>query len=592
MPSLLTILTTLLLAWLSSYVYRFMRNYIWARKSGFPHFIVPWEQDHPVWMIISVPLRPWLKRNLPTFIYNRLVLTIYCFEFTEKLRVFREYGNAAGDKDGTKSYVMVTLGKYEFSTRDPELALEILRRTGDFQQQDAIGVFMDRFGRNLLSSDGEDWARQRRVVASTLNERISRTIWDETVKQTDGLLEEVGGSGEKGTVGLFDGMKKITINVLTGAGMGRSVAWEESEEGPDAKGGYRMSYIECVKVVIECVAGPIILPKWFLEWYPNFLPGADLLKRLSVAVDEFPKHTWELLGKEQQRMHHGSAESRSNIISQLLKASEEGEGEKRGKSLSDEEMLGNLFIFTGAGFDTTANTLSFALVLLARHPEWQDWLFKEVDVLLPTNTSSTEFAYTALFPKVTRILALMFETLRLYTPLVHLAKQNRSDLTITHPSNGQTYWFPKNTTVYVNSVAIHMDADVYRNVNLKPGEEPREDDELVFRPTRWLNADGTTLWSAPKGSFIPWSAGPRVCPGQKMAQVEFVAIFLKLFRQFRLEAVPSVVDGRQETRKEVEERLDARMQESFSILTLQMKDLYNVGEEKGVRIRLIKRSRA
>ncbi|KAF2171087.1 hypothetical protein M409DRAFT_19058 [Zasmidium cellare ATCC 36951] len=578
MPSPLTIITTLLIVYLTSYIYRLIRNYLLARKSGFPYFIVPWEQDHIIWMIISVPLRPWLKKNLPTFIYNRLVLTIYGFEFTEKLRMFQEYGG-----QDVQSYVMVTVGKYEFSTRDPELATEILRRTRDFQQQDAIGVVLDRFGKNLLSSDGEDWVRQRRVVASTLNERISKTIFEESVKQTEGLLGDVGGGEVTGK--LFDGMKKITINVLTGAGMGESVAWREDEdEGVKGKGGYRMSYIECVKVVIECVAGPIVLPKWFLEWYPSFAPGSDLLRRLNVAVEEFPRHTWELLDKEKQRMQHGSGESRSNIISQLLKASEDFEGEKKGgKALSDDEMLGNLFIFMGAGFDTTANTLSFALVLLARHPEWQDWLFTEIDDILPPPGS--ELSYTALLPKVTRILALMFETLRLYTPLIHLAKQTRAEQTIT-TSSGKTFWFPKNATVYVNTVAIHMDEKVYRNINLKPGEESKDNDELLFRPTRWLNADNTTLWTAPKGSFIPWSAGPRVCPGQKMAQVEFVSIFLRLFGEFRLEAVP--LKG--ETRREVEERLDARMQESFSILTLQMKDLYNVDEEeKGVRVRLVRR---
>ncbi|KAK4501848.1 hypothetical protein PRZ48_007657 [Zasmidium cellare] len=572
MPSLLTITFTLLLIYLTTHLYRLFHNYTLALKSGFPHFLVPFEQDHLIWIATSVPLRPWLKRNLPTPIYNRLVLTIYGFEFTEKLRIFNEYCG------GGKSYVMVTTGKYEFSTRDPELATEILRRTRDFQQQDSIGVVLDRFGKNLLSSDGEDWARQRRVVASTLNERISKTIFEESVKQTEGLLGDVGGGEVTGE--LFDGMKKITINVLTGAGMGESVAWKDDGKG---KGGYRMSYIECVKVVIECVAGPIILPKWFLEWYPKFLPGSDLLRRLDIAVEEFPKHTWELLEKEKQRMQHGTGESRSNIISQLLKASEDFEGEKKnGKALSDDEMLGNLFIFTGAGFDTTANTLSFALVLLARHPEWQDWLFTEIDALLPP--PGTELSYTALFPKVTRILALMFETLRLYTPLIHLAKQTRAEQTIT-TSNGKTYWFPKNATVYVNTVAIHMDSNVYRNINLKPGEKPSENDELLFRPTRWLDDDGVTLWSAPKGSFIPWSAGPRVCPGQKMAQVEFVSIFLRLFGEFRLEAVAS--EG--ETRAQVGERLDARMAESFSILTLQMKDLYNVEEEKGVGVRLVRR---
>lgn len=282
-------------------------------------------------------------------------------------------------------------------------------------------------------------------------------------------------------------------------------------------------------------------------------------------------------------LHEGEDGSRSNIISQILQASSEIEGEKKGgKALSVEEMIGNLFIFTGAGFDTTANTLSFALVLLARHPQWQTWLFEEIDCIMPRDTNELEYA--AIFPKALRVQAFMFETLRLFTPLIHLAKQNKTPQTIT-TSTGKTYWFPANSTVYINTVAVHMDKNVYRNVNLKPDEQLQDDDELVLRPTRWLNDDGS-LWHAPKGSFIPWSAGPRVCPGSKMAQVEFTSIFLTLFRKYRLEAVPE----KGESREELEARLDARMQESFSILTLQMQDVYNVDEEKGIRLKLSART--
>ncbi|KAK0940387.1 hypothetical protein LTR91_027204, partial [Friedmanniomyces endolithicus] len=81
-------------------------------------------------------------------------------------------------------------------------------------------------------------------------------------------------------------------------------------------------------------------------------------------------------------------------------------------------MLGNLFVFGAAGFDTTANTLSYALVLLARYPAWQAWLVEEVDRIFPAQpTSEQQLEYSAVFPQATRTLAFMYETLRLYTPL-------------------------------------------------------------------------------------------------------------------------------------------------------------------------------
>ena len=70
-----------------------------------------------------------------------------------------------------------------------------------------------------------------------------------------------------------------------------------------------------------------------------------------------------------------------------------------------------------------------------------------------------------------------------------------------------------------------------------------------------------------------------------MAQVEFTAIFLTLFRRHRIEVVPlkvrDGVDGgdgglREETREEVNARLDALMRDSISVLTLQMVGVYGV----------------
>ena len=587
MASFLTIVGTLVLLYCSSLVYSIIRNLLRAKKAGFPYVIIPWDQNHFIWMVISVPLRPWLIKTLPKWVYDRLGLTIYGFEFHEKLRPFEQYAAPQGND---KSYAIVTTGKFEISTRDPEIVAEVLRRPRDFMQVDITDLFMARFGHNVLTSNGDNWSRHRKIVAGVLNERVSKTVFNESIHQTEGMLDEVLGSGDVGeTSRIFDMMKKITINVLSGAGMGTNIAWTDKEK---AKPGFKMTYIEAVKHVVNGVTGPIILPQWFLSHYPSFLPGYETLKSLSYAVVEFPIHTRDLLDQERQRTLAGDGQTRSNIMSQLLQASEQGEGEKKGfKALSEDEMLGNLFIFTIAGFDTTANTLSYALVILSRYPSWQEWIFEEIDSIMPTDPS-TDLDYTALFPRTMRIQAFMFEVLRLFAPLIHIAKETKVPQTIT-TSRG-AFHFPAYTTVYLNTVGVHIDPDVWRNLNLAPNEARSETDELVFRPTRWLNpvSEAQAIFKPPKGAYVPWSAGPRVCPGQKMAQVEFVAIFLRLFQGHRIEAVRlKTAEGEVESRDMMERRLDARMRDSISILTLQMNDVYDVeeGQEKGLKLRLIRR---
>ena len=577
MPSFATIALALLGIYLSSFIYKFGRNYLQARKSGLPYFCVPWDQNHFLWMIVSVPSRPFLKKHLPAWIWDRLALTIYSFEHTEKLKPYEKYAAPQGNE---LTYVMVTTGLYEVSTRDPELAYEILRRPRDFMQHDLTKLFMAKFGNNVLSSDGDVWARQRKVVASTITERISRTVFNESILQAEGLLGEVIGDSEKSeTTKLFDMMKKITINVLSGAGMGESIDWKD-EKNSSPEPGFKMTYIQGVNVVIEAVTGPIIIPQWILNNWPTFLPGAKYLRKAGCAFEEFPIHTKALLEKEKQK-NSLEGKTRSNIMSQLLQASN-SETKNGERMLSDEEMVGNLFIFTAAGFDTTANTLSYALVLLARYPKWQEWLADEIDSIIPEEMNAAEMDYTSIFPKATRTLAVMLETLRLFAPAIHMSKQTQTEQTIT-TSRG-TFWFPAKATVYVNNIGLGLDPNAWRNLNLKAGETSSEIDETIFRPSRWINEDGT-LFQPPKGTFSPWSSGPRTCPGMKMSQVEFTSIFLMLFRRHRIEAVAS----KGESRNDVEARLERSMEDSIAILTLQMQNVYNQKEGEGIKIAVVKR---
>lgn len=573
MPSLITIIFTLLALYFTNSLYRFLRNLQHARNSGVSTIIaVPWDQNGALWMVSSVPLRPLLKRYLPDWLFNRVDLTIYGHEFHQQQQ-------HTAMKEG--SYVLVTPGAFEFVTKDPEVSVELMKRVGDFQSHEFTHLFLGRFGGNVFTSDGEDWARQRKVVASVINERVSKAVWRESLIQTEGLLKEAeGGGGE--TNRLFDGMKKITINVLSGAGMGARVSWEEEKE-EEVKPGFRMNYMQAVNVVIEGVTGPLIMPLWLLKGWPSFLPGKDFLHRVGCAVEEFPRHTRSMLEKERQRQQskEGEAGTQSNIMSQLIRANQAGDDDSKG--LSETEMVGNLFIFTAAGFDTTANTLAYALVLLCRYPEWQNWIFEELDTIIP---AGEDLDYASIYPRALRILAFMHETLRLFPPVIHLTKQTRTPQTLTTPS-GKTSRFPAKANIYVNTVATHLNPAVWRNLNLHESEKS-EKDEFVFRPSRWIT-EQKTLFSPPRGSFVPWAGGPRVCPGQKMAQVEFTAIFIGLLRRHRIEAVSKAGEG--EGKEEVERRLDGQMRDSMSILTLQMNGIYDrkEGDGEGFQVRLSRR---
>ena len=121
----------------------------------------------------------------------------------------------------------------------------------DFHQQPITTSILSVFGDNVLTTDGQIWSRHRKVVASVINERISKSVWDESVKQTQGMIRELFDNDDTKDVAssnqLPEMLKRITVLVLSGAGMGTSKSWEADQEEKPAR-GYRQTYIECTKL--------------------------------------------------------------------------------------------------------------------------------------------------------------------------------------------------------------------------------------------------------------------------------------------------------------------------------------------------------
>ncbi|KIW22830.1 uncharacterized protein PV07_11088 [Cladophialophora immunda] len=563
--SWVSILLTLYGLWVASTLWKLFKNYLSARKTGLPMVVFPLNNYHPIWMILSVPLRPLFEKLLPDWMYEPINLATYGFEFRSKTAVFAKRGPAI---------ILVTAGSNELSLMDPELASEVLKRIKDFPNTDIGGVILNIFGPSLITSDGENWARQRRLIAPNINEKISGLVFGESCRQAREMLGSYVGDLRGVTDDTMRGMKQIAINVLGTAGFGISRPWkEETSSRPE---GYRTTYMEATKTVVENIIESAVMPARLLT-LPIFAPS---WQNIGHAKNEFPLHTREMLENE-RKLQRDSPEPRSNLMSMLVRLADSSKpngdvGSKAGdlskagsQGLSEEEILGNLFIFTSAGFDTTANTMAYALALLATYPEWQDWLYEEIHAVVGA-TEAENLDYAEIYPRLPRCLALMLETMRFFPPLTHIAKQTNSthDVSITTPS-GRSYYIPTNTIIYINTVSLHLDPRTWG------------DDATTFRPSRWLLSPGLApsrtasaeytiaqnIRTMPKGTFLPWSSGPRACPGQKMSQVEFVSVFMTVFGRFRCEAVKVRPD---ETRDEIRRRFEAVMADSQPKLTLQM----------------------
>ncbi|KAI4911676.1 hypothetical protein J4E90_006493 [Alternaria incomplexa] len=324
----------------------------------------------------------------------------------------------------------------------------------------------------------------------------------------------------KGPAKIVLGLRTIAMNVLGRIAYGHDKPFALSQ--PSTKPSADISYVDAISLVTDKLIYAAFLPASFLCL--PFMPQVS--QRLGTALKRLPGLTQHMLNEERQNNASKSPHStqttespnnsRGTIMEELVRLSDQEKTRTDAstpdsldkvtkKFLTEEEIAGNLFIFTAAGFDTTANTMSYAVALLAVYPEWQAWIQTEIDTVLG-GPDMSPIDYASAFPKLVRCLAVMLETLRLYPPVTLLM---RSITTSQNLAFGDTsFQIAAPSTIYVNTAALHTSRSTWGS------------DALSFNPARWLQPDTTepTLITPAQGTFMPWSVGPRVCPGQKMSQ--------------------------------------------------------------------------
>jgi hypothetical protein len=207
-----------------------------------------------------------------------------------------------------------------------------------------------------------------------------------------------------------NGLRGIAMNVLRQTAYGQPKAWNCMELPRDPKA--RISYTDSISLCTELLVIAALVPTDLLSL--PIMP--KLVQTLGTALKKLPLLTREMLDQERAEAASGS-KSHDNIMSMLVRLSDQGKNQASGKPagnaqyLSEDEIRGNLFIFTAAGFDTTANTMSYAIALLAAHPEWQEWLNEELDFVLGKASISDSLDYNTIFPRLGRCLALMVRTI-------------------------------------------------------------------------------------------------------------------------------------------------------------------------------------
>ena len=314
----------------------------------------------------------------------------------------------------------------------------------------------------------------------------------------------------------------------------------------------------------------------------------------------------------------------AGITGETLNASSlEKGGEPPKQALTDEEILGNAFVFILAGHETAANAIHFSLLFLALNLSSQRHLQKDLDSILhgkPINEWDYERDVPKLFGSMAG--AVLNETLRLVPPVISIPKHTLKGQAQPITIDGKKCIVPGGVLMNLSAVSVHRNPKYWPTGPPSDPTDPihptsnTDNDLEEFKPERWLLADQSngnsqappidlasstrthetddlgintaadtapSLFHPPKCAYIPFSEGYRACIGRRFAQVEVLAVLAVIFSQYSVElavdewASDEAVDGMGEgERKEVwgkaKQRARGLMREGMgTIITLQMR---------------------
>jgi cytochrome P450 len=278
-------------------------------------------------------------------------------------------------------------------------------------------------------------------------------------------------------------------------------------------------------------------------------------------MDEF------LHDKVEETRRGGAPREGMDIMGQLVQSQYNPKAAKQNTSpafsLSDSDIIGNAFIMIVAGHETTANTLHFSLVELATNPSTQRRLQSEIDTLFGTTDPSTwdyEKNINALL--ASHAGATINETLRLMPPVTGIPKVVTPDSDQTVTVDGRTHVLPPGLAISLMAVCAHRNPRWWpTRRSERTGAQHDMDD---FLPERWYRSakDGegaeknggsaidddkgdyggfqgsdvsASLYRPVRGSYLPFSDGPRSCLGRRIAMVEMGAVLAVIFQKYSIE---------------------------------------------------------
>uniref|UniRef100_A0A5B6ZL61 Cytochrome P450 CYP749A22-like n=1 Tax=Davidia involucrata TaxID=16924 RepID=A0A5B6ZL61_DAVIN len=381
---------------------------------------------------------------------------------------------------------------------ESEFVKEILNnKERTYPKTDVEGYLKKLLGDGLGASEGEKWAKLRKLANHAFRAESLKNMIPAMIASVDMMLERWK-QYEGKEVDVFEEFRVLTSEVISRTAFGSSYL-----EGKDI-----FEMLMKLGIIIVRNAFKIRLPG-----LSKFLKSSD-----DIESDKLERGIRDsIIGiiKKRENAMHGEVDNFGNdFLGLLVKANHDADEDNR---ITVEDVVDECKTFYFAGHETTSTLLSWTILLLAIHTDWQEKVRQEVLKLFGQQHPNSEG-----IGRLKTMNMIINESLRLYPPVVSFARKVKREVKLGK------FILPADIHLVIPILALHHDRQIW-------GE-----DVHLFKPERFSEGVAKATSNNP-AVFLPFGLGPRSCAGTNFAINEAKIALSMILQRYTFTLSPAYI---------------------------------------------------
>lgn len=362
-------------------------------------------------------------------------------------------------------------------------------------------------GSGLITGSGPKWRRNRKLLTPTFHFSVLDNLTEVFSSQAKILVDQLSAKANGEFFDVYPLLTNCALTIICKAAMGVDINDATSSNS---------EYVQAISGIVDLIVHRTFHPYLYSDivWY-NTSKGRLQQKYLEILHG----FTRQVIQKRKEKLMNGNAVEEKLTEEDILLGKKRRlvfldlllEANRDKQILTDEEIREEVDTFMFAGHDTSTATVALTLFALANFPDAQEKVFEELDDIFNGEERPVTPQDTTQMQYLERVIK---ETLRLIGVVPAIVRS------LDTPVEIRGHTIPVGVQVVMHLCALHKDPEQF--------PDPERFDPDRFLPERSVGRHPY--------AFIPFSAGPRNCLGQKFAMRNNKVMLASILRKFRVQS--------------------------------------------------------